>query len=144
MNNKKREKRKKRAAFLVLASLIPLSLSAEVNRVKFYDSQPQLKNLLKGPSEIMAIYTDNGKTITVTSDHEDKIYGSIEDLEYYLAKVGSDITSVRMITHNHPVPARWSRQDIQLYYRLKRKGFKGKYALYFAWCDSVRYLEDRK
>lgn len=144
MKNKNREKRKKKAAALVIAALIPLGLSAGVNRIKYYDHQPHLKNIIKGPFEILAIYTENGKTITITSGMEDRICGSIEDLEKYLAKVGSDIESISMITHNHPVPARWSLQDKKFYYRLKREGFKGKYALYFAWCDRVRYFDEER
>ena len=92
----------------------------------------------------MAIYTENGKTVTITSEFEDRIHGSLEDIERCLAEVDSDIPSIRMITHNHPIPAWWSEQDRKFYLRLKRKGFKGEYALYFPWCDSLRYLDVEK
>jgi len=139
---RKEESRMKKLTVFVLLVLLPTVSFAQKKRVLVYDYQPGLKEIFTEPFEIMAIYNENGKTITITSHLEHKVNGSLNEIEYYLNIVGSDLESAKFIIHNHLVPYRWSLKDKKFYHDLKKKGFKGQFILYFPWSKSVRYMEE--
>ena len=134
---------KKISVFVVMISLSITSLAYD-KRVLIYDQPPRLEKIFKEPFEVMAIYCENGKTITVTSFLENQVNGTLEEIEYYLAQINSDLGSAKYIIHNHLTPRRWSLTDRKFYHKLRKKGFKGRFILYFPWCRSLKYIEELK
>lgn len=141
---RKKENKMKKLTVLMLSVLVPIASFAQSKRVLFYDYQPKLEKIFTEPFEVMAIYTENGKTITITSQLKDRVNGSLKEIEHYLDLVDSDLESIKSIVHNHPTPHRWSFQDKKFYHALKGEGFTGQYILYFPWSKSVRYMEEPK
>ena len=131
----------KKVAILALLILVPVASFAQSKRVKVYNHQPKFEEIFREPFESLAIYTENGKTITITSYSKDRVKGMLEEIENYLDHVGSDLTSIKVIVHNHLTPAKWSFQDKRFYRELKREGFKGQFVLYFPWNKSKVPLE---
>jgi len=142
--SRRKENKMKKITVLVLSVLVPLASFAQNKRALVYDYQPKLEKIFTEPFEVMAIYTKNGKTITITSHLVNRVNGSLEEIEYYLNLVGSNLESAKSIVHNHPTPNRWSLQDKKFYYELKREGFKGEFVLYFPWSKSERHMEKPK
>lgn len=134
---------KKLSVFVVMISLSITSLAYE-KRVLIYNQPPRLEKIFKEPFEVMAIYCENGKTITVTSFLENQVNGTLEEIEYYLDRVDSDLGSAKYIIHNHLTPRRWSLTDRKFYHKLRKEGFKGRFILYFQWCRSLKYIEKLK
>ena len=132
----------KKVTILTLLVLVPVASFALGKRVLVYNHQPKFEKIFTEPFESLAIYTENGKTITITSHLEDRVKGTLEEIENYLDHVGSDLTSVKVIAHNHLTPGRWSFQDKKFYHELKREGFKGQFVLYFPWNKSTVHLEE--
>lgn len=141
---RRKESKMKKVTVLVLSVLVPIASFAQVKRVLVYDYQPKLEAIFTEPFEVMAIYTGNGKTITMTSHLENRVNVSLQEIEYYLNIVDSDLESTKIIVHNHPIPIRWSLQDNKFYHKLKSEGFKGQFVLYFPWCKSLRYMGEQK
>ena len=142
--SRKEERRmKKLSVFVVMISLSITSLAYD-KRVLIYDQPPRLEKIFKEPFEVMAIYCENGKTITITSFLENQVNGTLEEIEHYLARVNSDLGSAKYIIHNHLTPRRWSLTDKKFYHKLRKEGFKGRFILYFPWCRSLKYIEGQK
>lgn len=132
----------KKGTILTLLVLIPLASFAQSKRVFVYNHQPKFEEIFTEPFESLAIYTENGKTITITSHLEDRVRGTLEEIENYLDYVGSDLTSIKVIAHNHLTPGGWSFQDKKFYHELKREGFKGQFILYFPWSKRTKLIEE--
>jgi hypothetical protein len=143
LSRKEERRMKKLSVFVVMISLSITSLAYD-KRVLIYDQPPRLEKIFKEPFEVMAIYCENGKTITVTSFLENQVNGTLEEIEHYLALVNSDLGSAKYIIHNHLTPRRWSLTDKKFYRRLRKEGFKGRFILYFPWCRSLKYIEGQK
>jgi hypothetical protein len=142
--SRKEERRmKKLSVFVVMISLSITSLAYE-KRVLIYNQPPRLEKIFKEPFEVMAIYCENGKTITITSFLENQVNGTLEEIEYYLDRADSDLGSAKYIIHNHLTPRRWSMTDRKFYHKLRKEGFKGRFILYFPWCRSLKYIEKLK
>ena len=134
--------RMKKITFLVLLIFVSTASFAQSKKVLVYDYQPNFEELFREPFETLAIYTESGVTITITNHLENKVNVTFEEIENYLESVGSDLASIKVMIHNHLLPYRWSVRDKQFYQGLKRKGFKGQFALYFPWSKNVRYMEE--
>ena len=132
----------KKMTFLVLLVFVPTASFAQSKWVLVYDYQPKFEEIFREPFETLAIYTESGKTITITNYLENRVNVTFEEIENYLESVGSDLASIKVIIHNHLLPYRWSVRDKEFYQSLKRKGFKGQFALYFPWNKNVRYMEE--
>jgi len=132
----------KKLTFLVLLVLVSVSSFAQSKRVLVHDYQPKFDVLFREPFEVLAIYTKNGKTITITNYLEDRVNVTLEEVKNYLDSVGSDLASIKVMVHNHLAPYRWSFRDKEFYQRLKREGFKGQFVLYFPWSKDIRYIEE--
>lgn len=126
----------------MLLVLLPIFSFAQKKRVLVYNYQPRLEKIFTEPFEVMAIYSENGKTITITNHLENKVNSSLNEIEHYLDLVDSDLESAKFIIHNHLIPQRWSLRDKKFYHDLKREGFKGQYILYFPWSKSARFMEE--
>lgn len=134
----------KKMTFLVLLVFVSTASFAQGKWVVVYDCQPKFEELFREPFETLVIYTENGKTITITNHLENRVNVTFEEIENYLKSVGSEVASIKVMIHNHLLPSRWSVRDKEFYRGLKRKGFKGQFALYFPWNQSVRYMEKPK
>lgn len=139
---RKKVGRMKKMTFLVLLVFMSTSAFAQSKKILIYDYQPRFDELFREPFETLAIYTECGKTITVTNHLENRVNVTFDEIESYLESVGSEIASIKVLIHNHLVPYRWSVRDKEFYRNLKRMGFKGQFALYFPWSKNVRYMED--
>jgi hypothetical protein len=142
--SRKEERRmKKLSVFVVMISLSITSLAYD-KRVLIYDKPPRLEKIFKEPFEVMAIYCENGKTITMTSFLENQVNGTLEEIKHYLDRVDSDLGSIKYIIHNHLTPHRWSQADKKFYHKLRKEGFRGRFILYFPWCRSLRNMQEPK
>ncbi len=108
--------------------------------VTIHEKAPAFEKMFTEPFETLAIITNDGKAITVTNQLANQVRSSIRELENYLKSISHDFDTIELIIHNHPTPTRWSRHDERFYNRLKRKGFKGDFVLYFPWSKSMRYM----
>ncbi len=144
-NPEQRRFRMKKIVILILMMFVPASSFSQsqiVTFIKIHERAPALEKIFTEPFEALAIFTNDGKAITVTNQLSNQVRGSVEDLETCLKSIDHDFDTVKLIVHNHPTPSRWSLQDRRFYNRLKREGFKGDFALYFPCSKSLRYLED--
>lgn len=132
----------KKMTFFVLLVFVSTASFAQSKRVLVYEYQPKFEELFREPFETLAIYTESGKTITITNHLENRVNVTFEEIENYLESVGSDLVSIKVMIHNHLFPYRWSVRDKEFYQGLKRKGFDGQFALYFPWNQNVRYMEE--
>jgi hypothetical protein len=132
----------KKAAVLALFVLVPVFSFAQSKRVLVYNYQPKFEEIFTEPFESLAIYTENRKTITITSHLKDRVSGTLEEIENYLEFVGSDLISIKIIAHNHLTPGGWSFQDKKFYHQLKKEGFKGQFVFYFPWSKRTKHMEE--
>lgn len=91
----------KKVTVLILSALMPIVSFAQSKKVLVYEYQPKLEEIFTEPFEVMAIYTENGMTITITNHLENRVNGSIEEIEQYLDMVDSDFKSVKAIYHKN-------------------------------------------
>jgi len=134
--------RMKKAMLLVLSVFVAVAAFAQDKRVWLYNYQPKFEEIFREPFEVLAIYTQDGKTITITNYLEDKVNVTMEEISKYLDIVGSDLASIQIVVHNHLLPSRWSFRDKRFYQKLKEEGFKGQFILYFPWNNSVKYMDE--
>ncbi len=139
---RKKVGRMKKITLLVLLVFVSTASFAQGRWMLVYDYQPKFEEIFREPFETLAIYTECGRTITITNHLENRVNVSFEEIENYLESIGSDLASIKVMIHNHLLPYRWSVRDKEFYQGLKRKGFKGQFALYFPWNKSVRYMEE--
>ena len=139
-----RKKVGKMKKFMLLTLLVLLSAAsfAQSKRVVVYDYQPKFEEIFREPFEVLAIYVENGKTITITNYLEDRVNVTLEEIENYLSFTGSDLASIKIVVHNHLLPSRWSLRDKIFYQKLKGEGFRGQFVLYFPCSNKIKYMED--
>ncbi len=137
----------KRMTVLAIILSVPVSsfTQSEIPTiVTIHEEAPAIDKIFTEPFETLAIITNDGKAITVTNQLADQVRSSIGELEIYLKSIAHDFDTIELIIHNHPTPARWSKQDKRFYNQLKREGFKGDFVLYFPWNKSMRYIENNE
>ena len=142
--SRKEERQMKRISVFTLIFSIAITSFAYDKRVLIYDQPPKLEKIFNEPFEVMAIYCENGKTITITSFLENQVNGTLEEIEHYLDRADSDLGSAKYIIHNHLTPSRWSMTDKKFYHKLRKQGFRGRFILYFPWCRSLKYMDGLK
>lgn len=133
----------KRITILALVMSVPVfsfPQSEIPTIVTIHEKAPAIEKMFTEPFETLAIITNDGKAITVTNQLANQVRSSIGELENYLKSISHDFDTIELIIHNHPTPARWSKQDKRFYNQLKQEGFKGDFVLYFAWSKSMRYM----
>jgi hypothetical protein len=137
---RKEKSKMRKITFLVLLVFLSTVSFAQSKRVLLYNYQPEFEELFREPFETLAIYTADGKTITITNYLEDSVYVTIEEIKKYMNSVGDDLASIKIIVHNHLVPSRWSFRDKKFFHKLKREGFRGQFVLYFPCTNNKKLM----
>jgi len=119
--------------FLLYTALVnPISESVYIKTGNIY------KGFFKEPFETILFIFKDGDFFTFTNQYADEIHLPIGYLEEFLKKQGKKIEDIEIVIHNHNTPNNFSLPNHQYYYRLKKRGFNGKFKIYYPFNGLVR------
>lgn len=99
------------------------------------------EQIYKEPIETALLVFRNGDSYTFTTNEDSRTAISIDYLERIEKKKIKDLA---LVVHNHWTPAPFSESNNRLYFRLKRKGFKGLFGIYYPVHKKIKYKDNSK
>jgi len=93
--------------------------------------------VFKEPYEVLLLHFVYGDNLIITSMAWWVVDVNAAQVEEILKSMGRDFSDVVYIIHNHLMPSRFSVGDINFLRESRRRGFSGRFLLYFPWCNKV-------
>lgn len=106
-----------------------------------YNEYPLFKKVFSEPFETLLLIFRDGTMITMTAQLENAIPISAWTIGEIIGKHDKKIKDIALAIHNHLIPVKESFGNKYVYRRLKKRGFKGVFCIYYPFSGEVRALK---